>query len=108
MPPHRSRTTLLGTLTTLTTLVSAMSGIFAKQTALAKTDRKTGAAWRATSRLGYGPTAASAQAAQTNPRAWALQQVDAAYAASKSAPYIPADINRFNQPLGDIARDYRA
>ena len=108
MPPHRSRITLLRTLTTLTTLVAAMSGMFATQTALAQTDANTGAAWRATSRLGYGPTAASAQAAQTNPRAWALQQVDAAYAASKSAPYIPADINRFNQPLGDIARDYRA
>ena len=34
--------------------------------------------WRATSRLGYGPTLATAQAAQNDPKSWALQQIDAA------------------------------
>lgn len=66
------------------------------------------AAWRATSRLGYGPTAATAQAAETDPKAWALQQIDAAYTASQSAPIIPAEIARFNEPVNDIARDFRA
>ncbi|MES1979242.1 MAG: DUF1800 domain-containing protein [Pseudomonadota bacterium] len=108
MPPHCSRPARLRLLPTLATLTLAISGILAAHTVLAQTGTSTAAAWRATSRLGYGPTADSAQAAETNPRAWALQQIDAAYAASKSAPYIPADINRFNQPLGDIARDYRA
>ena len=66
------------------------------------------AAWRATSRLGYGPTAASAQAAQPDAKAWALQQIDAAYSASQTAPYVPVDIARFNEPIDDIARDFRA
>ena len=39
--------------------------------ATAQTDANTAAAWRATSRLGYGPTPATAQAAEQNPKAWA-------------------------------------
>jgi len=74
----------------------------------AQTDTNTAAAWRATSRLGYGPNEALAQAAQSNPRAWAFSQVDAAYAASQRLPHIPADINRFNDPIANIARDFRA
>ena len=63
--------------------------------------------WRATSRLGYGPNAATAQAAQADPKRWALQQIDAAYLASQSAPDIPAPIARFNAPVNDIARDFQ-
>lgn len=74
----------------------------------AQTDTNTAAAWRATSRLGYGPNEALAQAAQSNPRAWAFSQVDAAYAASQRPPHIPAEINRFNDTIGNIARDFRA
>jgi uncharacterized protein (DUF1800 family) len=74
----------------------------------AQTDTNTAAAWRATSRLGYGPNAALAQAAQSNPRAWAFSQVDAAYAASQRLPHIPAEINRFNDTIANIARDFRA
>ncbi|MCZ8286038.1 MAG: DUF1800 family protein, partial [Bacteroidia bacterium] len=66
------------------------------------------AAWRATSRLGYAPTPASAQAAEAAPRAWALQQIDAAYAASRRAPAIPAELAGINAPLGDIARGFYA
>ena len=66
------------------------------------------AAWRAGSRLGYAPTPASAQAAQAAPRAWALQQIDEAHAASRRPPHIPAEIARFNAPLGDIVRDFQA
>ena len=66
------------------------------------------AAWRATSRLGYGPTAATAQAAESNPKAWAAGQIDAAYAASQRPPTIPADIAQFNQPIGKLAADFRA
>lgn len=66
------------------------------------------AAWRASSRLGYAPTPASAQAAQAAPRAWALQQIDEAHAASRRPPHIPAELARFNAPLGDIVRDFQA
>lgn len=74
----------------------------------AQTDANTAAAWRATSRLGYGPTPATAQAAEQNPRAWAASQIDAAYAASQRAPNIPPDIAQFNQPIGKLAQDFRA
>lgn len=68
----------------------------------------TAAVWRATSRLGYAPTPASAQAAQAGPRAWALQQIDAAYVASQQPPRLPAELARINAPLNDIARDFHA
>jgi hypothetical protein len=66
------------------------------------------AAWRAASRLGYAPTPASAQAAEAAPRAWALQQIDAAYAASRRPPAIPAELAGINAPLNDIARSFYA
>ena len=66
------------------------------------------AAWRAGSRLGYAPTPASAQAAEAAPRSWALQQIDAAYAASQRPPAIPVGLARINAPLNDIARDFQA
>lgn len=66
------------------------------------------AAWRAASRLGYAPTPDSAQAAEAAPRAWALQQIDAAYAASRRPPAIPAELAGINAPLGDIARGFYA
>ncbi len=66
------------------------------------------AAWRASSRLGYAPTPASAQAAQASPQAWALQQIDAAYAASQRPPALPPEVARINAPLNDIARDFYA
>ena len=74
----------------------------------AQTDANTSAVWRATSRLGYGPTPATVQAAEQNPRAWAASQIEAAYAASQRPPNIPADIAQFNQPLGKLAQDFRA
>ncbi len=81
---------------------------FASVSVLAQNDANTAAVWRATSRLGYGPSEATAQAAQGIPRAWAFSQIDAAYAASQRAPNIPADIAQFNQPIGKLANDFRA
>jgi uncharacterized protein (DUF1800 family) len=66
------------------------------------------AVWRATSRLGYGPTEATLQAALPNPKTWAVRQIDAAYAASQRPPNIPVNLQVFNQPLGDISAGYRA
>ena len=68
----------------------------------------TAAAWRVTSRLGYGPTAASVSAAESNPKAWAASQLDAAKAASQRAPNIPADVAQFNQAMSQLANDFRA
>ena len=94
---------------TLARLAVALSlGWLVSTTAVAQADTSAAAAWRATSRLGYGPSAASAQAAQTGARAWALQQVDAAYAASQRAAAIPAEFARINAPINDIARDFQA
>ncbi len=61
-------------------------------------------AWRALSRLGYGPTPALLQAVQqaASPRLWALQQVDAAYAASQQAPRITPGLEQFNAPLPQL------
>ncbi len=65
------------------------------------------AAWRASSRLGYAPTPATLQTmagAAASPRGWAVQQIDAAFAASRQAPQVPADLTGLTTPLADIAR----
>ena len=67
------------------------------------------ATWRAASRLGYAPTPAWPQSqAAAPPRAWALQQLDAAYAASKRPPTLPPELAGINAPIGDIARSFQA
>ena len=76
--------------------------------ALAQTDSGPAAVWRATSRLGYAPSPASAQAAQAGPKAWALQQIDGAYAASQKSANVPAELAAFNAPVDDLARDFHA
>ena len=92
---------------TATALALAFS-LLAGGHALAQPTAGVAAAWRATSRLGYGPSAVTAQAAQADAKAWALQQIDAAHAASQRAPTLPAEVARFNEPLNDIARDFQA
>jgi uncharacterized protein (DUF1800 family) len=93
---------------TLAGLTSLGSPALRAQTEAEGPSANTAAAWRAASRLGYAPTPASAQAAQTGPRAWALQQIDAAYAASRRPPLLPAELARINAPLNDIVRDFQA
>ncbi|TAG33501.1 MAG: hypothetical protein EAZ34_07400, partial [Polaromonas sp.] len=82
--------------------------LMASQPVRAQSPNEALTAWRATSRLGYGPSPATAQAAQSDPKSWALQQIDAAYAASLQAPNIPAAVARFNEPINNIARDFHA
>ena len=105
MPIHQCHRHKLSPLLAVAGLLACCFAI--AQTA-ANTDANTAAVWRATSRLGYGPTEATAQAARQNPKAWAWDQIDTAYAASQHAPSIPAEIARFNQPLNTTARDFRA
>ena len=83
----------------------AVVSLLASFSAAAQLDTSLSAVWRATTRLGYGPTAATAQAAQTGAKAWSLQQIDAAYAASQQAPLVPTELARFNQSLEDTMRD---
>ena len=58
-------------------------------------------AWRVLSRVGYGPTASLAAQLQRLPTAqdWALQQVDAAYAAAQQPPSLPPELSGFNAAL---------
>jgi uncharacterized protein (DUF1800 family) len=60
--------------------------------------------WRAVSRVGYGPTAALVQQieAVASARAWALQQVDAALAASQLPPRVDTELADFNAALPRI------
>ncbi len=62
------------------------------------------AAWRAMSRVGYGPTPWLVQAVKqaSSPRDWALQQVDAAFSASQQPPRIARELTDFNAPLSEI------
>jgi uncharacterized protein (DUF1800 family) len=75
---------------------------------LAQGDNGPAAVWRATSRLGYGPSPASAQAAQTSPKAWALQQINGAYETSRKTANVPTELAAFNAPVDDLARDFHA
>ena len=104
-PCRPSRSSLIAK---LPTAIALALPLLASWPAQAQIDTNTAAAWRATSRMGYGPTQATAQAAEQNPKAWAASQIDAAYAASQRAPNIPADIVQFNQPIGKLAADFRA
>lgn len=78
------------------------------QTDAAPSPANVAAAWRVASRLGYAPTPASAQAVEASPKAWALQQLDAAYAASRRPPALPAELAGINAPLNEIARSFQA
>jgi uncharacterized protein (DUF1800 family) len=55
-------------------------------------DNSAPAVWRATSRLGYGPTPALAQAAAPSAKAWSLGQLEAAKAAAKQSPQLPPNL----------------
>ena len=96
-----------------TTLLSIPKAAFYAACCLAATvwaqaEHNTHATWRATSRLGYGPNASTAQVALNNPKAWALQQIDLAFDASQRPANIPAEYARIAAPVNDLVRDYHA
>jgi len=66
-------------------------------------------AWRAMSRLGYGPTAGLLRSMQAagGPQAWGEQQVDAAFFASQRPPRIAAELADFNAPLPTLFAGFR-
>ena len=67
-------------------------------------DQALAAQWRAVSRLGYGPTPALLQSVQASasPRDWALQQVDTAWQANRSAPAMDSALQDIQGPLPQI------
>jgi uncharacterized protein (DUF1800 family) len=74
------------------------------QTALSPSAASTQTAWRAMSRVGYGPgpgLAAEVQAA-ASPQAWALQQIEVARAASHTPVVIAPDLADFNGSLPQL------
>ena len=66
--------------------------------------------WRAASRLGYGPTPELLEEMRRagGAKAWALREIDAAYAASQAPARIPEKFARFNQPLAQTFEEFRA
>ena len=62
------------------------------------------------SRVGYGPSAELIRAVQaaTSPRAWALAQLDLAWAASQNPPRMAVDGADFNAPLPRIFEGSKA
>ncbi|QTD44665.1 DUF1800 domain-containing protein [Ottowia testudinis] len=70
---------------------------------------ETAATWRALSRLGYGPTPALIEQVQRagGARAWALREIDAAFAASQKPIPLAGVPGGFNAPLPEIFERYR-
>lgn len=66
--------------------------------------------WRVLSRLGYGPTPAliASLDAAPDPRAWALQQIDLAQAASRQPPVLAPELALINAPLPELFEGARA
>jgi hypothetical protein len=61
--------------------------------------------WRAVSRFGYGPAGLQADGVQG--KAWALQQLQVATAASRAAPRMPAELASFDEPLPTLFEKFR-
>ena len=89
----------------LAALASGSLGSVAVAQPIADTPLSASAqAWRAMSRLGYGPSPVEIRSVAAAPDVptWALQQLDLALRASQQPPRIPAGQADFNQPLPGI------
>ncbi|MFM7332317.1 MAG: DUF1800 domain-containing protein [Brachymonas sp.] len=73
----------------LTGLLALSAGCLAQSLS----DTSAAAVWRATSRLGYGPTPALVLAAQPSAKAWSLAQLDAARQVSQRPAQLPSVLN---------------
>ncbi len=105
LSPDLSRRQALQWFAGMAALVSApLSALARAQTTTEGPLPATAPAWRALSRLGYGPSPTSLRSLEAAPSAsaWALQQLDAAQHASQQPPSLSADTAAFNQPLPAI------
>jgi uncharacterized protein (DUF1800 family) len=87
-------------------LLASMLAMSTSSFAQALPDTSPAAIWRATSRLGYGPTPALAQAAQPSAKAWSLAQLDAAKAASQLPARLPAALQDLAQSQAQVTSRY--
>jgi uncharacterized protein (DUF1800 family) len=71
-------------------------------------DASAAAVWRATSRLGYGPTPTLVDTAQPSSKAWSLAQLDAARASSQSAARIPSALQLLAATQAQVSSRYSA
>jgi uncharacterized protein (DUF1800 family) len=71
-------------------------------------DNSPAAIWRASSRLGYGPTPALVQAAQPSARAWSIAQIDAARRASLQPAPLPPALNELAATQQQVTAKYQA
>lgn len=87
-------------------MLMAVIGGLSTSAALAQAlpDSSAQALWRAQSRLGYGPAAATQ--AQGSAKAWALSQLQAAQAASQQSANVPTEIDLFAAPLPDLMKQF--
>lgn len=110
-PPVLQRRTLLQLLALSGFLGASTACSVRAQTAVGDTHITDAAqTWRVLSRLGYGVNPSLLRAVQSSgsPRNWAIQQIDAAHAASQQAPVIATDLRTFNQPLSQLIDMARA
>jgi uncharacterized protein (DUF1800 family) len=71
-------------------------------TAQVLADNSQAAIWRATSRLGYGPTPALTQAAASGAKSWSLAQIEAAYAASQKPANVPPALQAITAHVNEV------
>ena len=110
--PQTRRTTLVGMVKLGLLVAAGKSGLGLAQTSLAANPpalSHTQAAWRAMSRVGYGPTPALLRSVQSaaSPKDWALAQVDLALAASRLPPAISPGQAAFNAPLPELMAGFQ-
>jgi uncharacterized protein (DUF1800 family) len=65
-------------------------------------DNSQAAIWRATSRLGYGPTPALTQAAANSAKVWSLAQIEAAYTASQKSANVPQALQAITANANEV------
>lgn len=64
------------------------------------------AVWRASSRLGYGPTPALVQAAQADPKAWSLAQLERARQSSQQPAWIPPAVQILTASQQQVSKHF--
>lgn len=71
-------------------------------------DASPAAIWRATSRLGYGPTAQTLAAAAPSAKAWSIAQLEAAYQASQRPAQVPEALAAITAGADEVTQRFHA
>ncbi len=89
------------------TLTVCALALAAPAWAQALPSNSTAAVWRATSRLGYGPTPEQVQAASGDAKVWSLAQIDAAFAASQRPAQVPSALQAIQASANEVTVLYQ-